>query len=313
MRFNRNSTLAFFTALTGSPNLRIGLCALLALTGLGVTACNKSGLDGNNPTAPSGPPAPGSAIHDTALGASDAIGFGSSSPCLPYTECAGNGYVFVAARQLRTQGYTVTLTNLGIPTAVISPAFQSLGQQYGHTVAGNFIDGELPFVPQDATLVTIFAGSNDVNVITAALGGGAGASDRAGYIDQQVRSFGDSYRALVSGIRNTAKSAHLVVLNLPNLAGLPFLAGAQPSQRQAAQRASVGMTTTVINPLRAADLAVIDLMCDARLYQPSIYSSDGFHPNDAGYAILAAEVVRAATSSSYPAPQGGCAQTTLVP
>jgi lysophospholipase L1-like esterase len=312
MRFIRNSTLAFFTALTGSPNLRIGLYALLALTGLGATACNKSGL-GGNPTTPSGPPAPGSAIHYTALGASDAIGFGSSSPCVPYTECAGNGYVFVAARQLRTQGYVVTLTNRGIPTAVISPAFQSLAEQYGRFAAGNFIIGELPFVPSDATLVTIFAGANDVNVITAALGGGAGAGDQAGYIDQQVRSFGDSYRTLVSGIRSNARSARLVVLNLPNLAGLPFLAGAPLSQRQAAQRASVGMTTTVINPLRAGDLAVIDLMCDARLYQPSIYSSDGFHPNDAGYAILAAEVVQAVTSSSYPAPQGGCAQTTLVP
>jgi lysophospholipase L1-like esterase len=312
MRFIRNSTLAFFTALAGSPKLRIGVCALLALTGLGATACNKLGR-GGNPTTPSGPPVPGSAIRYTALGASDAIGWGSSSPCLPYSECAGNGYVFVAARQLRTQGYSVTLKNLGIPTAVMSPAFQSLALQHGHPVAGNFIDGELPFVPQDATLVTIFAGANDVNVITAALGGGAGSNDRAGYIDQQVRSFGDSYRALVDGIRNNAQSARLIVLNLPNLAGLPFLAGAPLAQRQAAQRASVGMTTTVINPLRGGDLAVIDLMCDARLYQPSIYSSDGFHPNDAGYAILAAEVVQATTSSSYPAPQGGCTQTTLVP
>jgi lysophospholipase L1-like esterase len=310
MRFVRNSTLAFFNALPGSPNLRISLCALLA--GLGATACNTLEL-GGNPTNPSGPPAPGSAIHYTALGASDAIGFGSSLPCIPYTECAGNGYVFVAARQLRTQSYIVTLKNLGIPTAVINPAFQSLALQHGHPVAGNFIDGELPFVPQDATLVTIFAGANDVNVITAALGGGAGAGDPAGFIDQQIRSFGDSYQALVSGIRSHARSARLVVLNLPNLAGLPFLGGAPLSRRQAAQRASVGMTTTVINPLRAADLAVIDLMCDARLYQPSIYSSDGFHPNDAGYAILASEVVQAATSSSYPAPQGDCAQTKLVP
>src|ERR1700687_3020765 len=131
MRFVRNSTLAFFSALTGSPSLRIGLCPLLALTALEATACNKLGL-GGNPTTPSSPPAPGSAIHYTALGASDAIGFGSSSPCLPYSECAGNGYVFVATRQLRTQGYIVTLTNRGIPGAVISPAFQSLGAQGAH-------------------------------------------------------------------------------------------------------------------------------------------------------------------------------------
>ena len=44
-------------------------------------------------------------------------------------------------------------------------------------------------------------------------------------------------------------------------------------------------------------------MCEPRLYQPAQLSSDGFHPNDAGYAILADEVVRATTSSAYPAPK----------
>jgi lysophospholipase L1-like esterase len=221
--------------------------------------------------------------------------------------------VYVATRQLRALGYTVTLADRGIPTAVISPAFQSLAQQYGLTVVGNFIDGELPFVPQNATLVTIFAGANDVNVITSALGGGAGGTNPAGFIDQQVLAFGNGYQTLVSGIRSGTQSARLVVLNLPNLAGLPYLAGAPLPQREAAQRASVKMTTTVLNPLRAADLVVIDLMCDPRLYQPSNYSSDGFHPNDAGYAILAADVVQATTSSSYPAPQDSCAQMALVP
>jgi len=28
----------------------------------------------------------------------------------------------------------------------------------------------------------------------------------------------------------------------------------------------------------------VDLLCDARSYQASNYSSDGFHPNAAGYA-----------------------------
>jgi len=54
-------------------------------------------------------------------------------------------------------------------------------------------------------------------------------------------------------------------------------------------------------------------MCDSRSYQASNYSSDGLHPNDAGYAFIAAEVVRAIVSSSYPSPQSTCAAMTLVP
>jgi hypothetical protein len=73
------------------------------------------------------------------------------------------------------------------------------------------------------------------------------------------------------------------------------------------------MTTTVVNPLTSQGVIVVDLMCDARIYQPSNYSADGFHPNDAGYAVIAGEVVRAETSSSYPAPQASCSAMSLVP
>ena len=34
-------------------------------------------------------------------------------------------------------------------------------------------------------------------------------------------------------------------------------------------------------------VSVLDLMCDAQVYDASRFSSDGFHPNDAGYAYLA--------------------------
>jgi lysophospholipase L1-like esterase len=205
----------------------------------------------------------------------------------------------------------VTVTNIGVPTAVISRRFQDLGRQYGKEIIGNFIDQEMPFVPSDSTLVTIFAGANDVNVITAALGAGAGGSDRTDYIDQQVRNFGDDYTTLLNGIRAQARSARIVVFNVPNIAGMPFRSSAPLAERQAAQRASVRMTTTVVNVL--PDVSVVDLMCDSRMYQASIYSSDGFHPDDSGYALIADEIVKAVTLSSYPAPRSTCAQMTLVP
>src|SRR5947207_3415042 len=114
----------------------------------------------------------------TAIGPSDAIGPGSSVECVPFdSECAGMGSMQVATRQLRAQGFTVTLNNLGVPTAVIGRDFQTLGQQYGRTIVSNFIDQQMPLVVVPATtLVTIFAGGNEVNTITAALGGGAGGS-----------------------------------------------------------------------------------------------------------------------------------------
>lgn len=269
---------------------------------------------GESPTSPSGPPAAGSTIAYAAVGASDVTGVGSSVPCLPYTDCPdGRGYAFVTARTLRGQGYTVNVTNLGIPTGVISRSFQDLGNQLGRTVLGNFISQEAPFVPADATLITIFAGANEVNLITSALGSGAGGNDPVGYIDQQVTTFGSDFRQLMTALRTQAPRARYVILNVPNVAGMPFLVGGSLSQRQAAQRASVRMTTTVVNAQAGNDVAVVDLMCDARLYDRNNYSGDGFHPNDAGYAVIGEAIVRAATSGSYPAPSGSCGPMTLVP
>jgi lysophospholipase L1-like esterase len=88
---------------------------------------------------------------------------------------------------------------------------------------------------------------------------------------------------------------------------MPCLVGASASQRQAAQLLSVGMTTAAINPLTTQNVLVVDMMCDARSYQASTYSSDGFHPSDTGYAWIAGEVVAAATTS-YKPPQASCAQ-----
>ena len=293
-----------------SPILRIFLVVSVMVMSQG---CDKLGL-GKSPTEPSGPPTAGSTIVYSAVGASDANGVGSSAPCIPFDECTGGmGYVPVTARSLKTQGFNVTLLNLGIPTAVIGRDFQTLGQQYNRIIAGNFIDQEMAFVQPNATLVTIFAGINEVNVVTAALGGGAGGSDPNGYMDAQVRAFGTDYTTLLAGIRTRAGSPRIVVLNVPNPAGLPFLAGTSLAQRQAAQRIAVAMTKTVVNPLLSSNVVVVDLLCDSRSYIPSFYSSDGLHPNDAGYAYIASEVVKAITSASYPAPQNSCPAMTIVP
>ena len=286
---------------------------MIAAVGSLATACSKLG-GGGSPTAPSGPPTAGSAVFYTAVGASDANGVGSSAECVFLTDCPnGMGYVPVTVRSLKAQGFAVTNLNLGIPTAVIGRDFQALGRQYGRDILTNFIDSEMAFVQINATVITIFAGVNEVTTITAALGGGAGGGDPNAFIDAQVNAFGADYATLLAGIRARAGSARIVILNVPNAAGLPFLAGVSLAQRQAAQRAAVGMSKTVVNPLVSSSVSVVDLMCDARSYVASNYSPDGLHPNDAGYAFIASEVVRAITTSSYPAPQNSCTGMTIVP
>ena len=300
-----------FKTLRNSPILRIGVFAAAAAV---TTSCSKLGIGEGSPAAPSGPPAAGSTIFYTAVGASDANGVGSSVECLPLADCPnGMGYVPVTVRALKGQGFTVTNLNLGIPTTVIGGDFASLGAKYGRTIVGNMIANEMPFVQTNATVITIFAGVNEINVITAALGGGEGGSDPNAFIDAQVRLFANDYSALLAGIRARAGSPRIVILNVPNAAGLPFLANASLAQRQAAQRAAVGMTRTAVNPLVSSSVTVVDLMCDGRSYFGFNYAADGLHPNDAGHAFISAEVVKAITTSSYPSPQSSCTGMTLVP
>jgi len=136
----------------GSPKNRIGSKALLLVAGCVLMArCDKLGLSDRSPTSPSGPPAPGTTIGYTGVGASDVIGYGSSKPCIIWEECNGTGYVWVAAQQLRSAGFTVSVRSLGIATATISRAFQDLANQNGRDAAGNLIEQEMPFIPKNAT------------------------------------------------------------------------------------------------------------------------------------------------------------------
>ena len=301
----------FFHGLRNSPILRICLAVAFVVV---ATGCDKLGLGGSSPTAPSGPPAAGSTINYTSVGASDAAGVGSSAECVPFTDCPnGMGYVPVTVRALKAQGFTVNNLNLGIPTAVIGRDIQTIGDQYGRIIVGNFIEHEMPFVQTNANVVTIFAGLNDLVTINAALGGGAGGADPNAYIDAQVKAFGNDFTTLIAGIRTRAGSPRIVILNVPNAAGIPFMANSSLAARQTAQRIAVGMSKTVVNPLLSSSVVIVDLMCDARSYIASNYSGDGLHPNDAGYAFISSEVVKAITSGSYPSPQSSCGGMTIVP
>ena len=270
---------------------------------LAVCGCSTS----KGPTEPTNP----NLVLYTAIGASDTTGFGSSMPCLPLTSCPdGTGYVQRVERQLEATGKTVTLLNIGIPGSVLSPEVEALGDSLGNEIFGNFLQREVPFVQRDATLVTVFAGGNDANTVGAALRAGRGGLDPTSYVQGHIDAFGRDMRTLMTGVRSRAPNARIVILNLPNLAALPYSAGLTLNEKRWLQMISVGFSAQA-NALGSQGALVIDLMCDGAFYSASMYSGDGFHPNDAGYARLADLVLPVATTGTVTPPRATCSQMTL--
>ena len=282
---------------------RYSLSLLSLAAGILLAACNHD----NNPSPTSPTPQP-TVVSYTAVGASDAIAIGASHECFPFAACPdGTGYVQVTKRRLEQAGKTVTLLNLGIPGAVLGPDLEAIGNSLGRGIPGNFLEREMPFVSRDSTLVTVFAGGNDVNAAAAAVEAGLGGSDPVSYANTLSNGFGRDYNTLISGIKSRAGGAKIIALNLPNLAALPYMSGKTLIQRQGVQALAVSFSSKV-NALSSQGVLVIDLMCDPRSYIAGNYSGDGFHPNDAGYAFIADLVVNAAITGSAATPRSTCAQ-----
>lgn len=277
-------------------------CLLVAVAGAG---CKRDGpMD----------PSPAGNIVYSAIAASDGVGFGGSVPCFPFdNDCpSGTGYVYLLKRRLQGDGRNVTLTNVSLPGAVLSPAMQALSRDVGRDVEFNLQDRSVPFIAPTSTHVTIFTGGNDANVIAQNVRAGRGGADIRAFIDQQGAQWGTDLVELVRRVRARAPAARLVALNLPNLGAAPYVAGLTLQERSILQRIAVTLTDRV-NALTAQNVLVIDLMCDPRVYDPARFSSDGFHPNDQGYALMADLTYPALAAGTAPAPSASCAQRTLLP
>ncbi len=288
-----------------SSQFPASLTLILCLTLL-AAACSDND---DSPTSPT----PAATPSYTALGASDAIGFGGSVVCAPfYLTCNGTGYVQQIIRRFREERGEVGYLNVGVPGQVLSPAIDGLAVQAGRSAPGNFLERQAPAVLRGSTHVTIFAGGNDANVIAQAVRAGLGGTDVRGYIDQQVRQWGTDYEGLVARIRERAPDSRIVVLNLPNLAAAPYLAGNSTQERSVMQRIAVGLADRA-NALTARGVVVVDLLCEPRSYEPANFSADGFHPSDRGYNLIASLAYPALVAGASAPPSASCPQRALFP
>jgi lysophospholipase L1-like esterase len=102
-----------------------------------------------------------------------------------------------------------------------------------------------------------------------------------------------------------------LVANLPNFSQIPVglaLAAQDPAAGQALAAVSVSFDLNVINKLAASGIPVADLLCNPTSYQASNFYTDGFHPNDSGYAALAAVLYADLIATSPPAPNNSCTE-----
>lgn len=273
----------------------------------------------------------------TAIGASDAVGFGASIPCptgpvtigpdteqmpTPVSCPGGTGYVPVLAGSLRTGANQVTLTDLGISGATLGPAERTLGNTYepfvfgctpsGATacVPGDFLSDELPLLAAPINTVTIFAGGNDTNAIFAHVVvacGGCTPGQIGAMITADVTQLGADYATLLGTVHNAFPFARIYVANLPNFGQIPRGVGLGGSAQALLDAISVGIDANVINGAIAAQgIPVIDLECDPQSYNPANFFTDGFHPNDSGYALFASKFATAIKNFGAPPPSGNC-------
>ena len=254
-----------------------------------------------------------SAVHYAVVGASDALGIGASTPCFVFEDCAGTGYAPIIKRRFQSDGATVQLSNRGIPGAVLSQTFLMLARDLGRDdVRGTYLDQIVPFVPTTATHISIFAGGNDAGVIGENIRAGRGLSDLRAYVDERVAEFGRDFGELITRVRARAPSARIAVMNLPNLAAAPYVSHLIPLDKSILQRIAVGITDR-INANAGPNVVIVDLMCEPRVYSAANFSADGYHPNDAGYALMAELLYPALRSGTATAPSANCPQRTLLP
>lgn len=279
---------------------------------------------------PHGPSFPTVASY-AAIGASDAVGIGASVPCGTTTPTnpacpGGTGYVPKIATLLAGDGASVVLTDLGISSAVIGPDIKNLGNLYGTTfgdkcqartgadiIPADFLTNEIPNLPAGVSYVTIFAGSNDVIALTNALGCGAGGTTTAAqqaFITAQASAFANDYATLLSAVKRASPHARIVVANLPNLAGVPVGLLEPTATERALQALSVSFDA-IIDGFTARKIPVVDLLCTTQAYAPANFSTDGLHPNDAGYAELAALMEPLLLSGAAASLSTNCPQASL--
>ena len=198
-----------------------------------------------------------------AVGDSITYGYGLASP-------RTQSYPYVVGRKL----HALRVVDLGVPG----------------TDAAYAIAREVPKIPQDATVVLIFEGTNEMWPV----------------IDPRQRDAGSpafdvhahTFERLIEAVRRRAPHAHVVLINQRNYGynGQQFFKG---ESLTAEARFSLAWDAVVNGYAAEPSSAVVDLRCDPQMYDASLFT-DGIHPTAQGHARIASDVEAAIAHPKVP-------------
>jgi lysophospholipase L1-like esterase len=235
-------------------------------------------------TAPATPPPPG--LY-AAMGDSITFGVGVSKNCQAFPThpvdieqyCpGGTSYAVLVAKALRKAGVAGHFMNLGISGAHVE----------------RVISDELPYLPANTTVVTLYIGTNDSRAVRSAKHS----------IEQVVDQFETHFDELLAMIHHKAPNARIVLINFPN-------------ERYLAAAYHVPDPVLPLYDATSQDLAafidshypryaVADTICNPTSYDETLHYKGTVHPDDAGSALLARSVVDVILASHPPAPPTSC-------
>lgn len=184
----------------------------------------------------------------------------------------GTSYAILVAKALRKAGIAGSFMNVGIGGAHLAQV----------------ISDELPFLPPEATIVSVYMGTNDSRDVRK-----LNLS-----ISDSVSAFEEQYEALLAAVHAKAPHARIILINFPNQKYLadPNRFGPEVTQRFDA--------TSQIDDKFIDDhypkYTVVDTVCNPATYDPAMIFEAGVHPNEAGALVIAKSILNAISSPIAP-------------
>lgn len=190
----------------------------------------------------------------------------------------GQSYVALVAKKLRQAGMAGKVMNLGINGAQVP----------------RVISDELPYLPADATLVTLYIGTNDSRLVR----------DPKVPVKTVIANYERGYDELLSMIHQKAPLARIVLINFPNQKGLagPFHLTEDVVARY--DETSQAMDKFIND--HYPNYAVVSTVCNPKSYDEALQFRGTVHPNEAGAVILANEITDVILASTPPVPPSAC-------
>lgn len=238
-----------------------------------------------NPKVKTAPP-PGLYV---AIGDSITFGYGTSRNCQAFPATPvdidafcpdGTSYATRVAKGVRDASIAGHFMDLGINGADVS----------------RILRDELPLLPADTTLITIYVGTNDSRGVTKYP------------VETVVEKFKTKYEEMLTAVHKKAPNARVVLINFPNerVLGEELMATYHTPPEALPKYEVVSQQLDSFINSHYPQYPVVDTVCMPDSYNVSMLYRLSVHPNDEGAKLLAKAVLRVIESPDPPAPPKSC-------